>query len=140
MLFSMLLALAAAEPIDCPPVGSAARDRLKSAGEICRDDQERTDKLVAEGRKFRERGAAFKDRPFPAEMRTQVRAVMNQDLRDGPTARYQWLAWKHPDVYCFEVNGKNAFGAYSGWSTYAVNISKGRVTGVAEMIDCDEVR
>ncbi|WP_145923464.1 hypothetical protein [Sphingopyxis macrogoltabida] len=136
----LLLALLAAEPIDCPPAGSAARDRLTRAGEICRDDKERLDKLAAENRNFQQRGIAFKDRPLPATLQGQIRALMDRYLRDEPATRYRWPAWKHPDLYCFEANGKNAFGAYAGWETYAVSITKGRVSELADSSECDGLR
>lgn len=145
-MFLMMMAMLADEPINCPPAGTAARDRLQNAGVICSDDPNwkpphiaRTEAILAENRRFRQRGADFPDRPFPASMQARVRAFMESRLRDAPATRYKWPLWKHPDVYCFEVNGKNAFGGYTGWKTHVVSVVGNKIADPPEYTDCEAV-
>lgn len=145
MLFTALTILSAAlsEPMtDCPPRGSAMRDRLIAAGERCADDVRDEQIAAARRRAHVQRGVSFKDRPLPAATQSQIRRMMDREvLFDGLTARYEFPVWKHPDIYCFRVNAKNRLGAYTGWSDFAVALGPGGVlNGLADDSECDSLK
>lgn len=109
MLISFAIVALAMAPIDCPPVGTAARDRLKAAGEICKDDPKST--APAKAKKFVER-------PLTAAEKAAIIKKADTVLFDGPAARWQWGPKKSDFVYCGMVNGKNRMGAYIGWQPF----------------------
>lgn len=105
-MLTMLLLLAA-EPVDCPPVGSVMRDRMKIAGEICRDDPPPP-----------KPAAPFKARPITASEKAEIMREADKLLFDGPSARWQWGERKSAHLYCGMVNAKNRLGAYVGWRPF----------------------
>lgn len=66
-----------------------------------------------------DRRAALVDGPLPRPItpseQAAIRKEMDLHLRDGLSARYRFPRRRHVDAYCFWVNAKNGFGAYSGW-------------------------
>ncbi len=134
------LAIAMQAPIeDCPPRGSAARDRLTNAGVQCADDVREE---AAEQRKAAaliKRGRDFKDRVPPPSLQAKVRRFMDREvLLDGLSARYEFPPWKHPHFYCFRVNAKNSMGAYTGWTDYGVVIGSDDTTlALIDAENCD---
>lgn len=137
-MISMMLALliaggtgtltAATEPIDCPPKGSVERDRLKFAGETCKDEEA---ELKARREKIAVAERAFKRRPLPANAQAQIRRYFNLRMIDGESARYLWPEQRDPYIYCGFINAKNQFGGYVGWRLYWANFP---VTGNDELL------
>ena len=101
MLFSMMLAMAVAEPIDCPPAGA-------SAGEICADEP----KAPPKGPK------PFVARPLSAAEKAEIMREADKVLFDGPSARWQWGPRLDDYVFCGQVNARNRLGAYVGWRPF----------------------
>ena len=115
LALSGTLSNAGAEAIDCPPRGSPQRDRLKFAGEICKDEEA---ELKATRAKVAAAERAFKRRPLPPAAQAQVRRYFNLQMIDGESARYLWPEQRDPFVYCGFVNAKNQFGGYVGWRLF----------------------
>lgn len=140
MLFFTIALLVAADPVDCPPKGTAMGDRLRVAGEICKDDVVEQAANRRASANFASRGNQFADRALPVTMQAAIRRKMDDVLLDGASARYRWPLWKHPDIYCFQVNAKNRMGGYVGWDTYAVTILPGgKVGDPTEPYDCPNI-
>lgn len=118
-MFVFAILLQATAPVDCAPRGSLERQEAWFPGKICKDDVEEQSALK---RAFEQRDAEFPDRPFPLPLQNVIRERLNNDLRDGPSARFKWRPWKIADFYCFEVNAKNAYGGYTGWTEYGAKI------------------
>lgn len=138
----LLLALAATlqdpadEPIECPP---SLKTAWVHAGVICLDDVRAREKEEADRKEVLRRGHAFKDRAPPPALRDQIRRKMDREiLIDGVSARYQFPLWRHPEFYCFTVNAKNQFGAYTGWSEFVVALGPGgKVVEIANSLEAD---
>ncbi len=142
MLMLTLLALAAAaqdtdnEPVECPP---SLKTAWVNAGVICLDDIRAREQEQADLNAFIGRGRAFKDRALPPAAQGQIRRKMDREiLIDGASARYQFPLWRHPEFYCFTVNAKNRFGAYTGWSEFVVALGPGgKVLEIANSLEAD---
>jgi peptidoglycan hydrolase-like protein with peptidoglycan-binding domain len=67
-------------------------------------------------------------RRTPTDIEVQSsRELMNETLRDGPSAIYRdefALETKKGVLVCGRVNGKNAYGAYVGFKSYSITFSK----------------
>lgn len=121
MILSMLLAVA--EPVECPPKGTAARDRMKLAGELCNDEP------LPKPAAPLKASPPFKERPLTAAEKAAIIKAADLVLFDGVSARWQWGPRKSDFAYCGQVNAKNRFGAYAGWAPFYFTEGKFRIVG-----------
>lgn len=99
---------------DCPPLDSAAGQRMKAAGEIC-------DNWTAEARAKRAKAPVA----TPA-LQAKIKKAFEFELLDAPSARYYWPNVMKQEFYCGFFNAKNRMGAYSGWKRYVVTFENGK--------------
>lgn len=65
-------------------------------------------------------------RDLTDEERDQISQLVGLELRDAETARFEWPEINLPESgtdfieYCGWVNGRNAYGAYAGFVSFAV--------------------
>ncbi|KZE16227.1 hypothetical protein [Sphingomonas hankookensis] len=53
-----------------------------------------------------------------------IQKHISTGLLDSKSARWKWPAQQaDKDVYCLWINGKNRFGAYTGWKQYYVKFN-----------------
>ena len=134
MLFSLLLIAAdlGRTADGCPDPETSFGRTLLEAGESCpRLDAE----ARAEVRALIERQRIidnYKPRPVAPALQAEIKRRMFNIALDGPALRFQWPAQRHPFVYCGYMNGKNSYGAYTGWKPFMISInSYGRILAVS---------
>lgn len=110
----MVLALLGATPIECPPAGSAARDRLKAAGEVCKDEQGLAPSTT---RKH------FAPRPMSEAAKAAIIATIEPKMLDARSARFIWPKQRDARLYCGFINAKNSYGGYAGYKPFAAIMS-----------------
>jgi len=68
--------------------------------------------------------------------RDRIIQIVSLDLRDAPTAIFEWPTVEIPETggdfveYCGWVNGKNAYGAFAGFVSFSVwlVVQEGEIT------------
>jgi hypothetical protein len=55
-----------------------------------------------------------------AKERAAVSRAVGQSLKDAASAQFRWQKKQSGAVYCAEVNSKNSYGGYSGFSKFLV--------------------
>ena len=85
--------------------------------------------------------------PRPLGYEKAIRRLMDAKLKDAPTARYKIPSPQKGVIYCkdpsrrrcgwislIEINAKNSFGGYSGWTPYVLMFSDGRWSDITELL------
>lgn len=72
---------------------------------------------------------AYTPRPVSEADKAAIRKQADKVLFDGPTARWQWPDRLDAKVYCGQVNSKNRFGAYVGWTPFYFYEGELRIIG-----------
>lgn len=79
-----------------------------------------------------------KTRNLTTKERKIIASVVTHDFKDPDTARFRWLSVgepmpDHPVLfyYCASVNGRNSYGAYTGYVPFLVSVHpmKNRIVG-----------
>lgn len=60
-------------------------------------------------------------RPVRPAERARAIAAFDKVLKDGKSARWQFESVRGGYLICGQVNAKNSFGAYVGWTPFTVN-------------------
>ena len=66
-------------------------------------------------------------RDLDRQEKTMISKTVAKDFKDPESAQFRWLPLpddtKESLIYCGMVNGKNSFGAYVGYSPFAVFVA-----------------
>lgn len=65
--------------------------------------------------------------PPPDDAKAAITKQVGSVLLDGESARWRWVDYEFGKSrsYCAWVNGKNAYGAYTGFKPFIVTMDKG---------------
>lgn len=63
----------------------------------------------------------------PIEKQAVLR-YFNAELKDAPSARWQWSGTWADGWICGKVNAKNSFGGYTGWQSFAYRDGRGFIS------------
>lgn len=58
-----------------------------------------------------------------AEKGVVVRSV-EEILKDADSAKFRWFQYNGHNHYCGQINGKNSYGGYTGYSHFLVDVEK----------------
>lgn len=56
----------------------------------------------------------------PLALQNQIKADLEARMLDGKSARILWQPMRDDRIYCGFVNGKNSYGAYTGYRLFYV--------------------
>ncbi len=62
----------------------------------------------------------------PAALQSQIKADLEARMLDGKSARIIWQPMRDDRIYCGFVNGKNAYGAFTGYRLFYVMLGSDR--------------